>query len=263
MSGIPLPWFRSRRCTRFISPDLAPVQGSLVTALPINILPLRVPFWLAGHSRGLGVGRSRSRSDRLGDCPDETDELTSHRRNGDVLELAPPEQRSVTLIEAGLRLPGNLANRLRHRLDLDLFVFAQPRRKLITPGTLDQHASHPPIAGLGDRTTLDLVTGGVLGRHDPDIGHQLTGCPKPREVADFATMSRPRIAISAITSLQSDQSGIAARIAASSRSSRPCAWRIASISSSNTIRSSVNSNFWLINQLMCILPQVFLSLKVH
>jgi hypothetical protein len=26
-----------------------------------------------------------------------------------------------------------------------------------------------------------------------------------------------------------------------------------------TIRSSVNSNFWLINQLMCILPQVFLS----
>src|SRR6516162_262190 len=134
-----------------ISPDLAPVHGSLVSALPINILPLRVPFWLAGHSRGLGVGRSRSRSDRLGDCPDETDELTSHRRNGDVLEIAPPEQRSVTLIEAGLRLPGNLANRLRHRLDLDLFVFAQPRRKLITPGTLDQHASHPPIAGLGDR----------------------------------------------------------------------------------------------------------------
>src|SRR5215470_16857613 len=71
-----------------ISPDLAPVQGSLVSALPINILPLRVPFWLAGHSRGLGVGRSRSRADRLGDCPDETDELTSHRRNGDVLELA-------------------------------------------------------------------------------------------------------------------------------------------------------------------------------
>ena len=72
-------------------------------------------------------------------------------------------------------------------------------------------------------------------------------------------ISRPRIAISPLTGLQSDQSGIAARIAASSRSSRPCAWRIASISSSNTIRSSVNSNFWLISQLMCILPQVFLS----
>src|SRR5215470_7118639 len=177
-----------------ISPDLAPVQGSLVTALPINILPLRALSWLAGHSRGLDCGRSRSRSraDRLGDCPDETDELTSHRRNGDVLELAPPEQRSVTLIEAGLRLPGNLANRLRHRLDLDLFVFAQPRRKLITPGTLDQHASHPPIAGLGDRTTLDLVAGGVLACHDPDIGHQLTGGSKPREVADFGHDGRRR-----------------------------------------------------------------------
>src|SRR6516164_1304668 len=150
-----------------ISPDLAPMLGSLVTALPINILPLRVPFWLAGHSRGLCVGRSRSRADRLGDCPDETDELASHRRNGDVLELASLEQRSITLIEAGLRFPGDLANRLRHRLDLDLFALAQARRKLVTPGTLDQHASHPPIAGLGDRTTL---TGGVLGRHNPNIG---------------------------------------------------------------------------------------------
>src|SRR5215467_14687462 len=84
-----------------ISPDLAPVQGSLITALPINILPLQVLSWLAGHSRGLDVGRSRSRADCLGDCPDETDELTGHRRNGYVLELAPPEQRSVTLIEAG------------------------------------------------------------------------------------------------------------------------------------------------------------------
>src|SRR6516162_5466385 len=185
MSGIPLPWFRSRRCTRFNFTGPYPRRGSLVSALPINILPLRVPSWLAGHSRDLGGGHSRSRADRLGDCPDETDELTSHRRNGDVLELALPEQRSITLIEAGLRFPGDLANRLRHRLDLNLFVFAQSRRKLVAPGTLDQHASHPPIASLGDRTTLDLVAGGVLRRHDPDIGHQLTGCSKPREVADF------------------------------------------------------------------------------
>src|SRR5215470_15088723 len=171
MSGIPLPWFRSRRCTRFNFTGPCPGAGLPRYRVAYQHTPIASPIWLAGHSRGLGVGRSRSRSHRLGDCPDETDELTSHRRNGDVLELAPPEQRSVTLIEAGLRLPGNLANRLRHRLDLDVFVFAQPRRKLITPGTLDQHASHPPIAGLGDRTTLDLVTGGVLGRHDPDIGH--------------------------------------------------------------------------------------------
>ena len=92
MSGIPLPWFRSRRCTRFNFTGPCPGAGSLVTALPINILPLRVLSWLAGHSRGLGVGRSRSRSDRLGDCPDETDEFASRRRDGDVLEFAPPAQ---------------------------------------------------------------------------------------------------------------------------------------------------------------------------
>src|SRR6516165_3135569 len=89
MSGIPLPWFRSRRCTRFNFTGPCPDAG----------LPRYRVAYQYTPSRGLGVGRSRSRADRLGDCPDETDELTSHRRNGDVLELAPPEQRSVTLIE--------------------------------------------------------------------------------------------------------------------------------------------------------------------
>ena len=46
---------------------------------------------LPGRSRGRAVVRSRSGADRLGDRPDETDELTGHRRNGDVLELAPPK----------------------------------------------------------------------------------------------------------------------------------------------------------------------------
>src|SRR5262249_39576643 len=131
----------------------------------MTIFPLPSPF-LPGRSRRRAVVRSRSRADRLGDRPDETDELTSHRRNRDVLELAPPKQRSVTLVEAGLRLPGDLADRLRHRIDLDLFVFAQPRRELITPGTLHQHAPHPPIAGFGNRTPLHLVARGVLRRHD-------------------------------------------------------------------------------------------------
>src|SRR5262249_60459845 len=94
------------------SPDLAPMPGSWLVLM--KILPLPSPF-LPGRSRRRAVVRSRSRADRLGDRPDETDELTSHRRNRDVLELAPPKQRSVTLVETGLRLPCDLADRLRHR----------------------------------------------------------------------------------------------------------------------------------------------------
>ena len=70
-----------------------PVIGYLSSRTADSEVPM-----LASFRRGLGVGRSRSRSDRLCDCPDETDELTSHRRNGDVLELAPPEQTATALM---------------------------------------------------------------------------------------------------------------------------------------------------------------------
>src|SRR6476646_9923077 len=45
----------------------------------------------------------------------------------------------------------------------------------------------------------------------------------------------PRKAINAVTTLANDQSGTAARIAGSSRSTRSCAWRIANIISSKTM----------------------------
>ena len=48
----------------------------------------------------------------------------------------------------------------------------------------------------------------------------------------------PRIAISAVTTSASDQSGTAARIACSSRSIRSCAWRTANSISSKAMRCS-------------------------
>src|SRR5205807_1389002 len=56
---------------------------------------------------GGGTGRGRLAGDR----PDEACELTRHRGDGDGLEPALAEQRSVAPVETALRLPGDLANR--------------------------------------------------------------------------------------------------------------------------------------------------------
>ena len=66
----------------------------------------------------------------------------------------------------------------------------------------------------------------------------------------------PRIAISAVTTLASDQSGTARADRLLQPARRSCAWRIASIISSNTMRCSRCSSFWLASQLICALVQV-------
>src|SRR5437763_3013033 len=96
------------------------------------------------------------------DGPDKAGELTRDRSDGDRLELAPPEQRPIAPIEAGLRLPGDLANLSRRGGDPLLLGPADARRMLIAPGALHQRASRSPIAGLGDRTTFDRVAGRIL-----------------------------------------------------------------------------------------------------
>src|SRR5216684_2847440 len=119
------------------------------------------------------LGRSTGRGHLASDGPDEARELTSDRGDGDSLKLAPPDQRSVAPVQAALRLPGDLANRSRRGRDLLLLVFAHPRRMLIAPGALHQHASRPPVAGLGDGAALDRVTGRILGWYQAEIRHKL------------------------------------------------------------------------------------------
>src|SRR5580693_6626970 len=118
---------------------------------------------------------------RARDRPDEAGEFSSDRSDGNRLELAPSDQRSVAPVQAALRFPSNLANRLRHGIDLCLLLFAHARRMLIAPGALHLHAPRPSVAGLGDRTALDLLAGRVLRRYQPEIGHQLAWRLKARE----------------------------------------------------------------------------------
>src|SRR5437867_3748604 len=118
----PLPWLRSRRCTRFVFTGPCPGAGSLRNGSNGPLAPLGSPA-LLGHSTGGG--------DLATDGPDEARELTRNRGDGDSLELAPSDQRPVTPVQATLRLPGDLANRARGGRDLLLLLLAHPRWMLI------------------------------------------------------------------------------------------------------------------------------------
>src|SRR5882672_6577234 len=116
-----------------------PGIGSLVQVVTVRPPSIGSPALL-----GLSMRRVRRARDR----PDEASELARDRGDGDGLELASPDQRPVAPVKAALRLPGDLANLSRRGRDLLLLVLAHPRRMLIAPGALHQHASRPPIAGL-------------------------------------------------------------------------------------------------------------------
>ena len=126
---------------------------------------------------------------------------------------------------------------------------------LVAPGALHQDAARPPVAGLGDRAALDRVAGRTAPtapcRDRPSaraaFGKRERSPISASNVA-AAIRSMPRIAISAVTTSASDQSGTAARIACSSRAMRSCAWRIANSISSKTMRCSGCSSFWLASQ---------------
>src|SRR2546421_308857 len=158
----PLPWLRSRRCTRSVFTGPCPGAGSLRNCCNVPLTPLGRPA-LLGHRTG--------GSDRAVDGPDEPRELARDRGDGDGLQLAPSDQRPVTPVQATLRLPGDLANRTRGSRDLLLFLLAYPRRMLIAPGAFHQHTARAPVTGLGDRAAPDLVAGRMLRWHQAKISH--------------------------------------------------------------------------------------------
>src|SRR5260370_32091961 len=134
-SGIPLPWLRSRRCTRFIFAGPLPRQGSLEKVMNVP----RAPFGKPALS-----GRSISGGDVATNRPDEARELTRDRGDGDSLQLAPPDQRSIAPVQAALRLPRDLANRPPRGGDLLLLLLSHPRWMLTTLPAFAHKATPPP-----------------------------------------------------------------------------------------------------------------------
>ena len=101
--------------------------------------------------------------------------------------------------------------RRRRRIDLRLLGLSDPRRMLIAPRALHQHAAGTTVAGFGDRSALDGVAGRMLpkapGRDRPSAQRGF-GTARDRRSRPATRWPRsesmPRMAISAVTTGASD-----------------------------------------------------------
>ena len=55
----------------------------------------------------------------------------------------------------------------------------------VVPRRLDQEASDMTVAGLGDRTAVLPVAGGVLGGDQPEVGHERARGAEAAHIADL------------------------------------------------------------------------------
>src|SRR5919106_5615554 len=99
-----------------------------------------------------------------GDRPDEAHHLTGDRRGHHYLRFAGRREAAVTVAEAQLRLPGDLADRLGQAFDPVEQLAADPGLHAVGPGALDQDPAGMGVAGLGDAAAADVRAARALRR---------------------------------------------------------------------------------------------------
>src|SRR2546422_2913992 len=119
------------------------------------------------------------------DIPEKPGELAS---DGDAdlvwVQLA-RAQTSITVRQAQLRPPGDLAYGFGLALLADLQTATEACGEAVIPRRFHQHAPCMTVARLGDIPLATGAAGGVLRRYQAQKSHQLAGVGKAAEVADL------------------------------------------------------------------------------
>jgi hypothetical protein len=117
--------------------------------------------------------------------PDEPHQFARDRRHGNRRSLAVADEMPVAAMQALLR-PPRLAD------DLVGLPLAAARQCAadggpvpIVPGGLDQDSPRVTVAGLGQRAAALGLAGGILARHEPEIGHEFARPAEALEVHDL------------------------------------------------------------------------------
>ena len=119
------------------------------------------------------------------DGPDEAQQFAPHGGNDLALILARRGQPGVALVQAELRLPGDLFDLFRHPFLPLAQRRADGRPEPVAPGGFDGDASQVRVACLGNRPALLPLAAGVLAGHRAAVAHQLPRALKARDLAQL------------------------------------------------------------------------------
>src|SRR5229473_5489705 len=134
-----------------------------------------------------------------GDGPDEASQFAGDRGGDDIGRLAGPGEPAIAAAQPDLPLPGDVADGPRLALLPQQQLAAEPGREAVAPGRLDQQPASRSVAGLGDAAAFDARAARMFGRHQPEIGHQLTRIGEAREIAQFGNQSGRIVSICAVS----------------------------------------------------------------
>ena len=120
-----------------------------------------------------------------GDRPDEAGEFTGDGGGDLRFRLAACHQFPEAGRQTELRLPRDVADRLRQRFLPIQHLSADPRDTLVRPRRLGEQPARMRIARLRNAATADTGSARVLRRHEAEKRHELPRMIEAADVADF------------------------------------------------------------------------------
>src|SRR5262252_10156157 len=144
------------------------------------------PTFLSLSRAGGGTLRDvRARFPSRHGRPQEAHQLAGNRGHGDRRSFAVADEMAVAPMQPLLRPPRLPDDLIGLRLAPARQRAADRGAMAIVPGGLDEDPARVRIAGFRQRTPPVGLAGGVLARHQPQVGHELPGPAEALEVHDL------------------------------------------------------------------------------
>lgn len=104
----------------------------------------------------------------FGNGPQDCDEFAHDGRHHHVRILATRDEGTKPLAQSDLRLPADVLNQLRQRIDPGPNMLRSFRGVTVRPRGFDQGAPGAPVAAFRDAALPSRRAAGVFGRDEPD-----------------------------------------------------------------------------------------------
>lgn len=151
-----------------------------------RVLSFSLWFWFQRPVKDGKSGFGGAWPDDLADGPHEAGELTAEGGGGDLgLLMFDGGQMFVAMMQAGLRLPGQIGDGFGEAFLAEAQFAADACGEAVVPGGFDQSSASNGIAHFGDAALLAIIAGGVFAGNQAEVPHELAWMSEALEITEF------------------------------------------------------------------------------